>query len=591
MSIRPDNLTLDELLQKRLFRIPDYQRAYSWETKQRNELFEDIKKLAKNVNPQRRHFMSTVVCLQTDEKEEVGADEFVLSYIVDGQQRITTLIILLKALAKALTNGEESESKQSSKISELLVKEDGRHILLQTNHDNKLLLRKYLEKGEIPEEQNQQTLADRNMVRAFKECEKFVDEWKHNSNLINLLKLVKNRLDFIFYVLDDEGTVHTIFEVVNSRGLEVDWLDKCKSILMGIACEKLGNASQDSIDQIHECWSKIYKSIGLKKIEGQEILRFAAALEDSSPTSKISSAEKAIEFFREKCQRDPHETIEVSEKFLKIAEKLEKLITNKRLKAVTKILHARLLATAIILNEVLEEEEKSKLLKEWEKVTFRIFGLSKKDARTKIGEYVNLAREIFKIKIVKEENSTEERITFQDKEYTRDKILEEITQKITDLGKEYPVQEVANNLREADCYNGWQDELVYFLYRYEEYLTKEDGGSISDKLWEQIWNSFPTKTIEHIYPQTDNDPAWHGKLGTDRADIEKHMHRLGNLIVLTPSANSKSGNKPFQEKKEIYKDNRGLKLLEEVIALNDWDIKTLEEREEKLIKFVEQEWG
>ncbi len=594
MSIRPDNFTLDKLLQNKLFRIPEYQRAYSWEKKQRKELFEDIKKLAANSNTQRRHFMSTVVCLQTGEKEYIDADEFDLSYIVDGQQRITTLIILLKALAKVLAKRDTTttETRESSKIDELLVKTDGRHILLQTNHDNKLLLRNYLENGEVPEEKEQETLADINMLRAFRECEKFVDEWeKENKNIIDLLKLVKNRLEFIYYVLDDEGTAHRIFEVVNSRGLEVDWLDKCKSILMGIACEKLGTASKESVDQIHECWSKIYRTIGLKKIEGQEILRFAAALEGSSTTSKIINAEKAIEFFREKCQQNPDETIKVSEKFSKIAKELEKLVTNNRLNGATKIVHARLLATAIMLNEVLDKQEKEKLLKEWEKVTFRIFGLSKKDSRTKIGEYVNLAREIFQITIVKEKNSTEERIKFQDKEYIRDKILEEITQKITDLGKEYPVQEVAKNLREADCYNGWQDELVYFLYRYEEYLAKKSGGSISDEVWTQVWNSSPIKTIEHIYPQTENDPAWKGKLGTNKADIEKHIHRLGNLIVLTPSTNSKASNKPFQEKKEIYKDDRGLKLLEEVIALNDWDIKTLEEREEKLIKFVEQEWG
>lgn len=591
MSIRPDNLTLDVLLQNRLFRIPDYQRAYSWETKQRNELFEDIKKLAKNPNIQRRHFMSTVVCLQTDEKEEVGADEFVLSYIVDGQQRITTLIILLKALAKALANGEESESKQSSKISELLIKEDGRHILLQTNHDNKLLLRKYLEKGEVPEEEQQDTLADRNMVKAFKECEKFVDEWKQNNNLIDLLKLVKNRLDFIFYVIDDEGTVHIIFEVVNSRGLEVDWLDKCKSILMGIACEKLGDASQDSIAQIHECWSKIYKSIGLKKIEGQEILRFAAAFEDSGATSKISSAEKAIEFFREKCQENPKQTIDISAKFLSIAQKLEELVTNKRLKAVTKILHVRLLATAIMLNEALDENQKEILLKKWENVTFRIFGLGRRDARTKIGEYVHLARDIFKTKINENEDSfTEKRIQFQNQIYTNDKIVEEITNKIADLGNEYPVGQVAKNLREIDCYNGWQDELIYFLYRYEEHLTKINGVSISDEVWKQIWNSSPTKTIEHIHPQTFNE-AWRGKLGTKKDYIEKQTQRLGNLIILPPGANSSAGNKSFQDKKEVYEKHSGLRILDEIIGLDDWNNDTLTDREDRLIAWAENEWA
>lgn len=600
MSIRPDNLNLDKLLQNRLFRIPEYQRAYSWETKQRKELFDDIKKLAENSNTERRHFMSTVICLQTDKKELIDSDEFGIFDIVDGQQRITTLIILLKALAKEFEKGNEKDNKQSSKINEILVKDDGRHILLQTNHDNKLLLRNYLEKGEVPEEKNLETLADKNMIAAFNECEKFIAEWKQdNQNIISLLRLVKNRLEFIYYVLDDEGTVHRIFEVVNSRGLEVDWLDKCKSILMGIACEKLEAASQESIVQIHESWSKIYKKIGLKKIEGQEILRFAAVLEDSSETgrSRIISAEDAIELFRKKCQENPKTTIDVSDNFLKIAQKLEKLVTNKRLKAVTKILHTRLLATAIMLNEFLEKQEKEKLLKEWEKITFRIFGLGRRDARTKVGEYVNLARDIFQTKILEEEQSTEKRIKFQDKEYNidkRDEIIKEINNKISDLGKEseYQVDKVVSNLKDTNCYESWQEELIYFLYRYEEQLASQSNVSISDDDWEKIWNSSSAKTIEHIHPQKPNDNNdWRGKLGTKKDYIERQTQRLGNLIILPPGVNSKAGNKPFQEKKEIYEKHRSLKILDEVIALDDWNETTLKEREERLIEFAKQEWA
>ncbi|MFQ5753920.1 MAG: DUF262 domain-containing protein, partial [bacterium] len=44
MSIRPDYLTLEKLFFKRVFRVPNYQRAYSWETKQRRDLFEDLEK-------------------------------------------------------------------------------------------------------------------------------------------------------------------------------------------------------------------------------------------------------------------------------------------------------------------------------------------------------------------------------------------------------------------------------------------------------------------------------------------------------------------------------------------------------------------
>jgi hypothetical protein len=568
MSIRPDNLTLDKLLQGRLFRIPDYQRAYSWETKQREDLFGDIKKLAQSTKNERHHFMSTVVCLQTNQKEEVGADEFGVFHVVDGQQRLTTLIILLKALAKALSMGNDTERKESFKLNELLVKEnDGRLILLQTNHDSQLLFRQYLEKGIISDEENVETMADRNMIRAFQECEEFVRTW--HSDPLSLLKVVKNRLDFIFYVLEDEGAVHTTFEVLNSRGLEVDWLDKCKSILMGIAFEKLNSdASSECIQELHRCWTKIYRTIGLKKISGQEVLRFAGTLEHLLPQSKINSAENAMEFFRKKCKKDPKSVTEVSSKFLKIAEQLERLGTNARLNAVTKISQARLLAVAVMLHESLDKSEKQNILKQWEKITFRIFGMSRKDSRTKVGEYVRLSGKIYK---------------------TTTMTATEITNEIAFLGKDYPAGEAAKEMRDKNCYEGWESELIYFLYRYEEHLARKYGGSISEEVWEQVWHTSPTKTIEHIHPQTPNE-SWRGKFGTKKDFVERQSQRLGNLMLLPPGVNSMASNKSFEQKKEIYKKHRNLKLIDEVIEKADWDSETLKEREERLIAWAEKEW-
>lgn len=568
MSIRPDNLTLDKLLQGRLFRIPDYQRAYSWETKQRKDLFGDIQKLGQIQNSDRHHFMSTVVCLQTREKEEVGADEFGIFHIVDGQQRLTTLIILLKSISKKLSSGSDIELKESNKLKELLVKENGRLILLQTNHDSKRIFRDYLEKGEIPSEENVETLADRNMICAFKECMNFVEQWKPDA--LQLLKLVKNRLDFIFYVLDDEGAVHTTFEVLNSRGLAVDWLDKCKSMLMGIAFEKLEDASQEHIKDLRDDWSKIYRTIGLKRIQGQEILRFAATLEDINGGSKVSGAESAMEFFRSRCENNPKDVLDVSRKFLKVAAKLEAFVSNSRLMAVTKISHARLLGISIMLNEALNADEKSKILKEWEKVTFRIFGFHRRDARTKVGDYVRLARTIFS-----DNNSSS---------------ASEILQKVTELGRDYPAEKAAEELKDNNCYEGWEDELIYFFYRYEEYLTNQCGGSVSEETWTQVWSSSPTKTIEHIHPQTITE-EWRGKFGTKKGYVTKQVHRLGNLVLLPPGVNSICSNKPFSQKKEIYEKHRHLKLIDEILEKEDWDSAAMEERENRLVDWAKKEWA
>ena len=71
--IEPNYLTIDELLAKRLFRIPDYQRAYSWKKSQRDDLFKDIQKLRDSNDPERSHFLATIVLMKTSEREEAGS--------------------------------------------------------------------------------------------------------------------------------------------------------------------------------------------------------------------------------------------------------------------------------------------------------------------------------------------------------------------------------------------------------------------------------------------------------------------------------------------------------------------------------------
>jgi uncharacterized protein with ParB-like and HNH nuclease domain len=269
MGIEPKFLTIDELLQKRLFKIPDYQRAYSWTSRERNDLFSDIEKLYEYhdyKDGKRNHFMATVVCC-TKDKVVYETDEYEDFDIVDGQQRVTTLIILLKSILKKLQEVSLNEHKKTIRnLEELLVKdEDNKLILIQTNHESSLHLRNYLLNGSIPESKKIKTHATKNLAKAFVECEQFIDAWKGKSrSLIELLILIKNRLNFILHVIEDEATVYTVFEVLNSRGLEVDWLDKCKSVLMGIAFEKLNNNNPNfnqTLQYLHQYWAQIYNDI------------------------------------------------------------------------------------------------------------------------------------------------------------------------------------------------------------------------------------------------------------------------------------------------------------------------------------------
>ena len=576
--IQPEFKPLIVILSDKLFRIPEYQRHYSWQTKQRNELFEDIKKLqtAREKYDERTHFMATIVCLKTKDKEKVGSNTFYVYDIVDGQQRLTTLVILLKAISLKLRNDEQLD--EAKELDKLLVKDDGRLIILQNNHDNRLILRDYLKNGNEPQADSIQTVADKNIFQAIKDCEKFIN---CHSNVVDLLALVKNYLYFIFQSLEDKGAVYTIFEVLNSRGLDVDWLDKCKSLLMGLLYEYASSPENNDLfsqhlNELHSYWSDIYREIGLQNIPGHEIIRFAATLKEESGAGRPLSAEDTLEFFKNDCTKVSSNDLVINKilentVWLKeITSCLSKLYADKRRNAVTDITQARLLAVAIMLRKDLREEERNSLLEQWERTSFKIYGLFRKDSRTKVGEYVRAAK-----KIRKDANAT----------------VNDLLNTIARIGRDFPIDTAVEELKKHDFYSNWQKELQYFFFRYEEYLAKMNGTQLDKIIWNEIWESNPNNTIEHILPQDKSKPCWNHFTEDEHREL---VHSMGNLCLLAPRLNSEAGNKGFSDKKETYK-KASLMLLNEIVSDNGversvWDKDAINYRREQLIKFAMEQW-
>lgn len=574
LNVHPQYCTFDNLLQKRLFRIPNYQRAYSWEKEQRQALFSDIKKLHEAGESEKHHFMATIVCLRTTKKAELnGADEYLIFDVVDGQQRITTLIIMLKALQKRLSI-EQEQQNAAEELQKLLVKKDKeRLILLQTNHDSSNIFRQYLSQGEIHSGENIKTLGEKNIIDAIKDCEKYVYTWK--KDLIDLLRLIKNKLGFIFYELQDQNSAYTIFEVLNSRGLEVDPLDKCKSLLMATAFEK--KLGQEVMDELQKIWANIYRTMSIKDVRGDEVVRFAATLKasknsnfleehaDSSP-SKIMSKRKALEYFRSKSSEHPNEVQEFSSFILDVANYLVEAYKEPSIRAITSISQARLLLVAIRLNKNIDGDPE-KLIAEWEKTTFRIYGLARKDSRTGASEYTRLACKIYR-------NS----IGFQD-----------ICKNLWRIGNKHSLEDFSSILS-MDWYSNWSDQLKYFFYCYELDYAKKRGLSFDRETWSKIWDDTSLRSIEHIHPQKYENSAWRGILGSDEEKIKKTINRIGNLLVLPPKENSKIGNSVFADKKKIYKEHSHFQHIKDVLSYEHWTFSSIEEREKNLSKWAAEYW-
>ena len=319
--------------------------------------------------------------------------------IVDGQQRITTLILLLKAIEQYLI-----DERIKRDISEILVKDDGHILLLQTNTINQQIFNNYLRNGKKPQPDNIKTHADENINSAIQDIEEFLEDWKkENRTLEELLTLIRNRIGFVVYDTEEKHAVYTLFECLNSRGLVVDWLDKTKSILMGLAFEKSENVeiANSLILELQGIWANIYEELAKHPVQGHEILRITATLYVGTGAGRPLSSEESIYNLREYCKNEAIKTITVSGWLLNIAKKLVELNQKRYWASVTKILQVRVLAIAIMLTDTIDEKDDKQrkiILDQWERVSFRIYGMFGKDSRTKVGDYIRLAFNIIQKK-------------------------------------------------------------------------------------------------------------------------------------------------------------------------------------------------
>lgn len=554
MKLNPKHVTLNGLLQDRLFRIPDYQRAYAWGSKQRSDLFADIQEVNRS---QQDHFMATVVCLAR-EKRRIVADEFQDVEIVDGQQRLTTFIMLIKAIEVVLSAEQSVEAKIKRELNELLVKhDDNTTILLQTNHDTSHIFMDYIREGNITSE-NPKTNSDKNLVDAARECTKFVANWKADHNIIDLVAILRNRMSMIYHELDDEATVYRVFEVLNSRGLDVKWIDKLKSQLMGLIFSNATSGARDAaLNEMHVIWQGIYRILGLRGELGDEALRFAGTLRSTGTESKVVGQEDAVSVLVEEAGTKLRKISEVARWLSSVVEAVDSLHRNHRLGAVTQIAHARFLAAAILLKKFSPQVE-ARLLSVWEKVTFRIFGLSgEADARHHVGEYVRLGCDMFKEKVP----------------------ADEIEARLQAIGKAYPIKTIVDGIGKwTDWYTGRTEELRYLLYRYDEYLVAEQGGDLNQTEWNKIWSTDVSKSIEHILPQNSNSSI---------------VHHIGNLTMLPPGVNSSLKDNAPKDKVAKYKETglRATAAVGDIIARKGWTRKLILERATLIGKFIRKEWA
>lgn len=241
---------------RKTFKIPDYQRAYAWdETRQLPDFIEDIE----NQSLDRDYFFGTILFQERGDKHQ-GYD---VIDVVDGQQRITTIIVFMKVLLDQLSarlTEEEFEDHGLDLVAETYVVSKNRTKLQAISPDNDFF-QSYI----IGDDNGYgfiQTPSQRRLYNAKKYFEKILQD-KSIEQLLEFKTKLDSCTKVLTYSVKDTAEATLIFETTNDRGKGLTNLEKIKSFLMYKTYLAAGDNIDVHLSSIQERFTDIYRELEL----------------------------------------------------------------------------------------------------------------------------------------------------------------------------------------------------------------------------------------------------------------------------------------------------------------------------------------
>jgi hypothetical protein len=246
------SIKIKDFFNGRFFEIPKYQRGYAWEVQNIRDLFDDI---IESIESNSNHYIGTIVLSKS-------ADDDEKFYIVDGQQRTTTITLIISSLIKQLSD------KDASYYERFYLKEDERYRISPLNRDQNFFTS--ILEGTINEPQNK---SQRFLKEAIEEINFKV------SQIADKLKFLKSveKLEVMEFVENSEGDAIRIFQTVNDRGKPLSNMEKAKSLLIYFSNryldKSLDNTINDHFSDIFEIYDDIKhlgEELGINLIKNRD---------------------------------------------------------------------------------------------------------------------------------------------------------------------------------------------------------------------------------------------------------------------------------------------------------------------------------
>lgn len=536
------------------FEVPPYQRPYAWEEEQTRELLEDLLDAMDSKEASARaYFLGSIVLIKSPNDPQ--------SRVVDGQQRLTTLTILLSIL-RDLTTDQKVTLRRGSYVFEEADPDSGTQdrCRLLLRRQDRSFFQKYVQNSgatdNLPEMGtllgSQQCIAEN--ARYLRRILESVDEARRN----DLVAFVLQRCYIVVVAVPTADTARRIFTVLNARGLDLTPTDILKADLL----ERAGPSRESDLA---ERWEAVEVNIGREKMV-ELFGHIRMIYERNKPRMAL---ETGFPKFVTPFQGDADEF--VSDILEPIADAAALLTEN----ADVRKQFGHEVAKAVRSLERLDN-------KDWMPPALLRLQKRRPDDGQAVGEFLIYLERLAYFMFVCRHGINERMSRFA-------AVMDEL-----DLpsGKDQPRDGLGLSDAEQVQFVEALEGPLYVksrvcrpvLQRLDEALSA--GGASYDDM---------VISIEHVLPQTVAEGSEWASLFPDPSQRGHWTHRIANLVLLTKRINTRASNWHFERKKKEYfasKDGTSpFPLTQGVLQTVRWSVEDLIKRQEQLLRKLKAVWA
>lgn len=542
--------------------VPDYQRAYSWDTgKKDSDLKKQVNTFLNDLQDYLRNDVVTPYYFGHFLYEKIGDNKYA---IIDGQQRLTTIVIFVSALFKSIAHERELTEREEV-ILEDMIKRKSSYKFSTVQYDNQLF-RDYVIDHLKKDHYGIETTSGHRLVAAY-------DYFQDKLQIMNLttrealLSAVVNA-SCTTHIVNGEAEAIQMFIFQNDRGKKPSNLEIIKAQFMYNIHIYGGEDTEALIQEVKNRFEHVYRSISdiEEFVDEDAVLThtlkiYFNSLWESNTIERINAEitkPDRLDFIK-------NFTIELDRSFNNISR------LNKDRKESVFIEGALLCGRFdIILPFFIKAYTNGIELKEIERMAKVLGDLVLRDV------------------VIKTRADLRSRLDGVFKSFSTS--IEEIIERInymkytTDWWWAYWNNDTLKNAVESNWYSNYHSIAKIILWKYENFLIEKEGKAGYAPI---SYSSIKNPHLEHIAPQTENEEVAAGYDTYDEDFKEKYLLSLGNFLLLSAPHNESIGNRPFASKRESYnqlKQQREIQIMTE----NDcvWDRVKIAERREKIVNFI-----